>query len=265
MGGLGSKSSSSLEERLQNAQATGRLRLLRGENFELVLAKPELKNLKAIDLSNCHLSELPKPIGNNITKLQQLKLNDNPELAGLPLEIFTLKDLRKLDCGNCRALGWLERLPDNVEHLVLSGCGFQGMVEHPTLSLSPNLIYLDLSRNSKLEGFGKAFGFEVMRHRLVELNLSDNPNLQDLPQEIQLLAKLLILKLENCPKITTLPSGLFTHTEVSRIELRGTGLTKQQFLQLDSVQLFMDRRKARLDREIAGGLTKVDTSVCGLD
>jgi hypothetical protein len=99
----------------------------------------------------------------------------------------------------------------------------------------------------------------------VELNLNNCVNLEEIPEEFGLLSKLVILKLENCPKIKSLPASLFEKTDMSRLELKGSGLTKADFLNLPQVEVFMARRKARMDREITGGVISVDMSVCGLD
>ena len=125
MGQTGTKQPS-LTERLATAKATGRLRLLLGDDLEKILSNPELRNLKALDLSKCNLNVLPYAIGTNLTKLQQIKLNDNPLLQNLPTELIGLTELRKLDCSGCSKLNSLEVLPNCIEILELHSCNFEG-------------------------------------------------------------------------------------------------------------------------------------------
>lgn len=265
---MGSSSSSSaakkapLQERLNTGRGTGRLRLLASDDVEKVLSSPELKKLKSLDLSSCNLKVLPAAIGENLVNLQTLKLNDNPKLSNLPVELHALTCLRRLDCTNCTSLNSLEVLPRCIEELELCNCKFEGFIEHPHLPLSLHLIKLDLSNNAGIVGFGPAFGFEILEN-LVELNLN-NTGIVQVPPEIGAMKQLSILRLENT-FVETLPSSLFTSTRISRLELRGTKLTKDKFLALEGVDVFMKRRKERLDRDIAGGVLHVDTTLCGLD
>jgi Leucine-rich repeat (LRR) protein len=251
-----------LKDRLNLGKATGRLRLIKQDDVEKALSSSELVALKTLDMSNCDLKTLPKAIGTSLVKIQQLKLNDNPKLKNLPIELAALKELRKLECIGCSSLSSLEVLPKGVEILELAGCSFTGLLEHPWLPLSSSLQKLDLSNNYGVIGFGKAFGFEILTH-LTELNLDDT-SVEFIPADIGHLKSLSILKLVNT-KIKSLPESLFRDTPVSRLELKGTLMTKDQFLSLPGVEVFMDRRKDRIDREIAGKVFSVDRSVCGLD
>jgi len=255
-----------LAERLNMGKMTGRLRLIAKDgDLDKILnqSASDLKNLRALDLSECGLKSLPSAIGTSLVKLQVLKLSDNPDLASLPVELAGLKELRKLDCSNCSKLQSLETIPKCVEELELSGCNFQGLVEHPLLPLSAHLTKLDLSNNPGITGFGPAFGFEILSNSLTELNM-DNTAVQDVPESIGNLKSLSVLRLENT-RVSSLPRSLLADTPVARLELKGTRMTKESFLSLSGADAFMQRRKARIDREIAGGITSPDTSVCGLD
>ena len=136
------------------------------------------------------------------------------------------------------------------------------MVEHPFLPLSSALIKLDLSNNVNIVGFGEAFGFPILEN-LEELDMSGT-SVQVIPEDIGRCKRLSVLKLQNTP-VQSLPRRLFTDTSVSRIELRGSAMTKAQFLALPGCEEFMKRRKDRLDRDIAAGMANPDTSICGLD
>lgn len=259
---MGGEKAAPIQERIANGKVTGRIRLLPSDDIEAALNNPDLRNLRAIDLSKCNLKRLPAAIGTKLLKIQVLKLSDNSELESLPFDLASCKELRKVDCTNCSRLASLEVLPKGVEELELGGCALRGLVEHPALPLSVQLAKLNLSRNIGITGFGRAFGFEILEN-LVELDLSFT-SLEEVPEEIGYLKSLLVLKLEGT-RVSSLPSSLFTKTPVSRIELRGAQMTKDQFLALEGVGEFMKRRKARLDREIAGGVISTDRSVCGLD
>lgn len=49
------------------------------------------------------------------------------------------------------------------------------------------------------------------------------------------------------------------------IHLDGNPITKGQLIALEGFDVFDGRRKKRITKEIAGGLTDTDRSVCGLD
>lgn len=250
------------ETRLSTALKTGRLRLCSSPECARAFASVSaLSRLKGLDVSSCGLAGLPCEVG-QLLKLQQLNARGNPKLKELPAEICWLKELRKVDCAGCVELRSCEALPRNVEYLDLSGCGFSGSVGHPELPLGRSLIFLSLENNKKITSLGEGFGFEALEN-LEELNLS-NTAIRDVPKEIGCCKRLKVLKLENT-NVESLPIELFTETQLSRLELKGTAMTKDVFLQLHGVDVFIKRRTERIDKEVAGGTYQPDTSVCGLD
>jgi Leucine-rich repeat (LRR) protein len=108
---------------------------------------------------------------------------------------------------------------------------------------------------------------------LVILNLDDN-NLCELPEEMSQLVKLRQISLKN-NRISTkaashggqsIPASFFEKTSIDTIDLGGNpaALQKQQLLQMEGVNAFIERRRKQKDKQFSGGVT-MDTSLFGLD
>ena len=248
-----------MAERVDTASKTGRLRLISQKEMDRLGSFPLL--LKSLDASNCDLKRVPVDLG-KFVKLTTLKLNANPALEQLPLEeLCALVNLKTLDLSHTR-ISKIEIFPQTkLTHLNLSNCAFHGDVGFPDLALPRSLIELDLSGNSLISGLSPSFGFEALEF-LEDLSLSYT-GLQSLPAAIGELKRLSCLRLENT-LVEQIPESLFLRTPISRLELRGSHITKKAFLEMPGVNEFLKRRQERLDRDVAGGVI-VDTSLCGLD
>ena len=87
---------------------------------------------------------------------------------------------------------------------------------------------------------------------------------ESLPDELGECSELQILLVNN-NQLKTVPSALLTSESLSRLRLEGNKITKKQFLALSGIDIFMKKRNARLERQLAGGMHETDRSVCGLD
>ena len=247
-------------QRIDTARKTGRLRIVAAKEFAKLDTFPV--NIKALDASECALDVVPEAIG-RFTKLTTLKLNGNPNLAELPIEGLTaLEALKTLDLSHT-AVHHIELFPQTrLTHLNLACCHFKGVLGHPVLALPRSLIELDLSGNKGVTALGVSFGFEALP-LLESLDLSDTC-IAELPDAMAELSRLSCLKLEHTA-VAFIPEGLFTRTPLSRLELKGSRVTKEAFLEMKGAQAFLQRRQDRLSRDLAGGMANVDTSLCGLD
>jgi len=122
-----------------------------------------------------------------------------------------------------------------------------------------NLERLDLS-NNHLEMIDPSIGTLM---KLVHLNVTNN-RLVALPSELGACKGLQTVLAAN-NMLETVPTELLENGALSKIRLEGNQMIKSSFLEMNGVDEFMERRKARLNREIHGGMHGTDRSVCGLD
>jgi Leucine-rich repeat (LRR) protein len=124
-----------------------------------------------------------------------------------------------------------------------------------------NLTHLDLNQNRITEMVG--IGNLVV---LVEL-LLDNNVITEVPEEIGTCTKLRQLSLKN-NKLTKdkLPSCLFTNTALLNLQLTSNvGLTKADCMQLEGVDVFLERCKSQRNKAISGGAMLSDDALFGLE
>ncbi|CAK7328817.1 unnamed protein product [Dovyalis caffra] len=157
-----------------------------------------LVNLKEINLSNCvHLAEIPDLT--QAANLESLNLQFCTSLLEVPKSIQYLDNLSDFNLRSCTSL---MSLPSSInlkslKTLNLSGC--LNLNKYP--QMAENIQYLNLNETSieelpqSIEHLG----------RLVALNLRDCKQLRNLPGEVCLLKSLEIADLSGCTNITRFP------------------------------------------------------------
>jgi Leucine-rich repeat (LRR) protein len=259
---IGTSTSSTLNQKLTNAKVTKRLHLANEKEFNSKkIIWTEFKDMKLIDLSNVNLELLPLPF-QEFNTLETLRLDKNMKLTALQPEIMSqLKSLKILTCNDTH-LNVCSVLPNSLKTVEFGRCSFTGILEAPQVGFCfcNQLVMLDLSGN-RITQLGKAFGFEMLT-LLEELNLNDTL-LEIIPDDIAQLPRLKTLRLERT-KISTIPKVLFANSNVVHLDLAKTLITKETFLKMPGVDIFLERRKTALSKGLAGGVD-IDSSLCGLD
>ncbi len=221
-----------------------------------------------------------------VQKLRSVDISSN-QLKVLPLELYSLINLKTLICNNCNLQSTqdmttlvrlttlklqnndleehtLGPLSQTITHLYLS---FNHFKEPPrNIFILPSIIHLDLSGNRLIS----LEGLEVMV-TLVEVNLDDNL-LQELPSRLALLVNLKFLSLKmnqirfNSPvtQNQSIPKAIFEETQLDKIELKGNPITNREVMNFEGIQSFLERRKLLKERSFQGG-GLLDHSLFGLD
>ena len=133
------------------------------------------------------------------------------------------------------------------------------MVIGKLLETNTTTVALNLSHNQLIE-LPKEVGD---MGKLSDLDVSYN-SLEDLPAELGNCDNLQVI-LANSNRLSIVDRAIFESKSLSRLRLENNKITKKSFLQFDGVKEFMERRNARVDRELAGGMHETDRSICGLD
>ena len=238
-----------LDDDLTHFKALKTLNLSKNRLISLVSAA-QLKSLQNLDISHNDLVSLPILPG----KLQKINVSCN--------------QIAIVECGGGGGGGGGEGgdvggVDDNwclpkLKEIDLSSNVIVGLTSS-MFAVMQNLERLDLS-NNHLEMIDPSIGTLM---KLVHLNLRKN-RLVALPPELGACKGLQTVLAAN-NMLETVPTELLENGALSNMRLEGNRMIKSQFLAIEGVEEFMERRKARLNREIHGGMHGTDRSVCGLD
>jgi Leucine-rich repeat (LRR) protein len=246
-----------LESKLNMAKKTGVLNvseqgLKYKSKFWFNFENPEFTELKSLDLSRNELEKLPIQIC-NLLKVKVLMVA-NCQLVEI-LDISNLSQLADLQAAhnsleNGRIMGLplsLTRCDLSFNHYFIFPSELMGLSNLKELNLSNNALEL-------LDGIGVLV-------TLTHLYLDHN-KLREVPIDIENLSQLKLLSLKwnllTKNAVTregqSLPSGLFTSTELNRLELEGnSSIAKSEVLNFDGIDDFLERRKKVKDKHVHGG------------
>ncbi|WOH03510.1 hypothetical protein DCAR_0622909 [Daucus carota subsp. sativus] len=159
-----------------------------------------IESLTKLDAGTLNISRLPDSIG-NFPKLVKLNLSNNKNLETLPDTIGNLRSLENLNIDSCSGL---KALPSTIGEIeTLKRIHMRGL----TVSNFPDSI-------GKLS-------------KLVNLDLSRNPNLETLPDTIGNLTTLESLDISACGKLETLPDHLWMMSSLTELDASFTTLLKE--------------------------------------
>ena len=179
----------------------------------------EIAHLKALELSDCDLRELPHDLG-NLGMLETLKLHDNRRLQTLPNTLGQLPQLKHLELvgSGVRDLPPLHGLV-NLEHLAIKSTPLTSVPRD--IGNAQKLKTLSLA-HTYLRDVPASIG---NLSRLTALKLNNNVGLTAIPESIGNLRNLQTLDLSHCPQLRAIPASISKLRNVT-IDLRGcTGLT----------------------------------------
>ena len=278
---MGAKNTKTTAKSLDTGSKTGVIILpnKKYKKFPAALLKTpqQFHKVRSLDLSSNLLQHL-----NNLdmSHLKTLNLSHN-KLTSVSSTLSQLKALQILNVSHNQLIA-LPALPSKLQKLNVSHNKI--VVVDCTVQLS-KLKEFDMSYNL-IVGIGASMYETCSLDKLERLNISFN-QLETLEPSIGRLVKLVHLdvtqncltdlptELGNCKTLQTVlvannalrtvPTSLLTNGALSRLRLEKNEISKDDFLEIDGCDEFMERRRRRIDREIQGGLHETDRSVCGLD
>ncbi|KAL8101932.1 hypothetical protein AgCh_033727 [Apium graveolens] len=206
-----------------------------------------IRSLKELDAVGLTVSNLPVSIG-RLSKLVDLRLDDNNNLETLPSTICYLRALKFLSVSNCKSL---EALPielgniESLEKLYAEGLNILKLPE--SVGRLSKLVDLRLSYNRRLVTLPDTIcdltALEILRisyctslstlpdsirrlSKLVELRLTSNEGLKTLPDSICSLRALEVLSVDQCRSLESLPVELGNIQSLTELNAEGLTISK---------------------------------------
>lgn len=251
-----------LDDRIRRARVSGTLNLsgcrLR-ELPEAVVAEAG-GSLRVLDLSENELERVPEALLARLPRLQRLNLARN-RLAALP-SLAACTALERLVASENR-LEDLGPLPPSLRQLQLADNRLRRIPES-VLALA-GLVELDVSGNGELRelpaALGNLGGLEVLSADACGLtSLATLPSWRGLARLHSLFLR------RNAIRATpeALPASLFTDTRLHKLQFDGNPMTQKQLQVLPGFDAFLARRKERIDRGLRADVGPADGALCGL-
>ena len=216
-----------------------------------------LASLRSVSLRGTDLRDFPEFLTKSSGSLRILRLSNN-RIASIPPSLSSFTQLKTLDLsGNQLSLQTLDAFPSSLEQLNLSSNLLSGRLSGGSQLV--NLVLLDLSRNPRL-GDIKALAYSSFRS-LEELIL-DETNATSVPEEVAQCPRLTTLSLQS-NDIKMIPVAVlrdchYLHT----LHLEGNpSLTQKALMDMEGSDAYLQRRAARLDKQIAGGTFRPDLAL----
>ena len=243
-----------------------------------------------LSLDGQKLKKVPVSVFEN-PKLRILNLSAN-RIRSVPSNLLGLKMLRTLNLSSNKLSDYKEKgvlvkcIPSDLsaliklEKLILDR---NDIAELP--SKYPKTLQILTASSNKIKNVPSAL-YELPK--LKELDLSDNElqtigvlptgggkgsylrsalfsknKISSLPGDASCLKQLVYISL-SFNNLKIIPASLFRDTKVHRMDLQGNGFDKKQLTNMEGFLEFQRRRKAVIDKGLAGGL-KPNISLCGFD
>lgn len=176
-----------------------------------LLGSVHFRNLSFVLLNGCDCLEYFPEDGLPIPKLEALLIGDCKKLKSLPNQMETFSCLEILTIYDCPSIKSFPQsdLPPNLLSLSISNCGnLKPLSEwsHKCNSLHNLKIWKDTY--PKLLSFSHAdtVDYCILPPNLRGLHIGGLPNLVSLSKGLEMLTSLCHLRVENCPKLRTLPA-----------------------------------------------------------
>ncbi|GBG34492.1 Serine/threonine-protein kinase WNK [Hondaea fermentalgiana] len=213
--------------------------------------KRKAKSLRTLDLRSNQITLVPVDLS-RLTKLKTLNLSHN-KITSLPsgLEALAALQTLKLDANQ---LTTLPALPASIKQLTVS----QNRLQEVPASVGnvTSLVELDMSENA----ITTVPAWLANLSRLLSVNLSHNriTTIEDGLGASMSLQTLLLAS----NRLHSIPVPVLEAAALGRLRVEGNQITKEQLMASPGWPKFDEKRKALVSKQIAGGMTDTDRSIC---
>jgi len=224
----------------------------------------ELRDLRIVSIKRLGLVEWPEQcLVNSTETLKTLRITSNL-IRDLPPFLGEFKILQTLDLSS-NEISVVDLdfslFPASLQSLSLRHNQLKGQITG--LEHLVSLVELDISENKDINRIDHVDWTRLIS--LEELNM-DNLSLTSLPSNLGSLPRLQVLSAKSNalkPTDASIPQILLQNARsLHTLYLDGNdGITEAVFMKLPGAESYMRRRKARLDKQIAGGTYSPDLAV----